>query len=70
MSGNFLKVTDKFKYDCNIVINKSLIDVIEDDLQGGSKITSVKAGITWNVNETADEVLRLLDKEKYEGLAV
>lgn len=60
--SNFLKVTDKFKYDCLIAINKDLVDLVEDDLQGGSKITSFKAGIALNVNETAEQVIAQMEE--------
>lgn len=60
--SKFLKVTDKFKYDCLIAINKDLVDLVEDDSNGGSKITSFKACIALNANETVGQVMKQMEE--------
>jgi hypothetical protein len=59
--SKFLKLTDK--YDCDIAINKDLVDVFEDLLNGGARITSLKANETWDVKETTKQIMEQMEEE-------
>ena len=61
--SKFLKVTDS--YHCTLMINKDLVDLVEENLHGGgAKITSLKAGISWNVQETVIQIMKQMEDEQ------
>ena len=60
--SKFLKVTDS--YHCSMLINKDLVDLVEENLHGGTKITSFKAGTTWGVQETVIQIMKQMEDEQ------
>lgn len=58
--SKFLRLTDK--YECDIAINKDLVDSVEDKLNGGAKITSLKANETWDVKETTKQIMEQMEE--------
>lgn len=58
--SKFLKLTDKYD-ECDIAINKDLVDVVEDLLTNGARIILLKANKTWDVKETTKQIMEQME---------